>query len=493
MNAGIQLPRLSMSSTTSSGNPVTIGTNGKGTGFGAVLSALSKGNLPTNSESTGLSTEQTDLLQQLVQFLQVGNLSELDGVDGLGKEMMLEGMDVQNLADALLNANVMDETLLNKLSTEQTKLLEELEKLFPSSDSGVLAGFLGLSSTGKLNGNIIDEKLLNKLIDSLKESGHLKETHDEITGDLAFMSFGSMDLISIIKALAGMNEEQLLQVDLNTASNVLKFAKIQELLSAYKDLSSEEGVMAKEMKNLLQQVAEKFKQILDADAQNNSRGTAFSRLTGNDTTQNIALLKGVYERMAKDFNSANSSVGKNAVSEAANMKQLDINQSQPQFFQISKLEQFVLSVEKSGQPVNQEQFIKAFENILSKANFANGNGMQKLFIKLNPEHLGSLRIEIIQKDAILTAKIMATSAKAKELLESQLQGLKHAFNGQNLQVEKIEVSQTLNSFTQDRFLQRDSDGSEQQDRGKNQQETSQEQSEAEFTEDLEAALLNAKV
>ncbi|RFU61529.1 flagellar hook-length control protein FliK [Peribacillus glennii] len=447
MNAGMPLPKVAISSTTASGNLAAV-PNGNVAGFGSVLTALSTANLPTEGKTPVLQADQATLLQELVQFLQIGNLSELDGGHELGRDIMLEGMQIQT--------------------------------------HPIVAALL--------NGNLIDEKLLNKLVDSLKESGQSKDTDIEKIEEMPFLSMGAIDLLSIIKALAGMNEEQLAQIDLNSASNVLKFAKIHELLSAYQDMSSEKEAIGKEIKNLLQQVAAKVQQLLDGGTESKSGGTASTKLTGSDNGQNIALLKGVYQRMAKEVHQANSSAPNNKVNEASNVKQLELHQSQPQHFQISKLEQFVLTVEKSGQPVNQEQFIKAFENILSKSNFTNGNGMQKLLIKLNPEHLGSLRIELIQKDAVLTARIMATSTKAKELLESQLQGLKHAFNGQNLQVDKIEVSQTLNSFTQERFLQRDSDGSQQHERRKQQeQENGQEQSETGFTADLEDALLNAKV
>ena len=94
---------------------------------------------------------------------------------------------------------------------------------------------------------------------------------------------------------------------------------------------------------------------------------------------------------------------------------------------------------------------------MSKANFTGANGVNKLLIKLNPEHLGSLRIELIQKDGMMTAKILATSAQAKDMLEKQIHGLKQAFNGQNIQIEKIEVSQAYNAFNSEKFSQKDAD------------------------------------
>lgn len=113
-------------------------------------------------------------------------------------------------------------------------------------------------------------------------------------------------------------------------------------------------------------------------------------------------------------------------------------------------------------------------------------------IKLNPEHLGALRIEIIQKDSGLTARIMATTAKGKEMLDTQLQGLKLSFAGQGIQVDKIEISQTT-SF-QERFTPRDSDASQQQ-RNQPREQKSEENDEPlnEFNDNFEEALMNFEV
>ncbi len=71
-----------------------------------------------------------------------------------------------------------------------------------------------------------------------------------------------------------------------------------------------------------------------------------------------------------------------------------------------------------------DQLIQQFESILSKSQLLNTGGNQKLFIKLYPEHLGALRVELIQKESMLIAKIMTTTAIAKDILESQIQSLK---------------------------------------------------------------------
>ncbi|RFU68862.1 flagellar hook-length control protein FliK [Bacillus sp. V59.32b] len=533
MNAGLVIPLQTLTGTSSgspSGSPVDTGNI---TGFGAVLTALSaavKGD-QINGQQQELSNEETALLQELAQFLQISSLVDLEGGPELGRDMLLEETPLEShpILESLLQGG------MNK---------ESLEKLV-----------IALKETGQLNAGSIE-----KLVSSLKEAEQITEDSGTMEEDAnTLFSMGLADIFSIVKAIASLNGEQLQKIDLDSASNVLKFAKLQVLLAEYKDMTAKEAVMNSELKSLLETISGKVQKLLGSndhtlinsnsfakelagvndqnitvpklgsmngqeinalklgsangqetnafklgsaysqdantlkqDTANNHESNALKLGSSKDESTNI--LKNVYTRLSENLNQKNASDTKSIAKENLPLKQMEVSQSQPVHFQVSKLEQLVLTVERAGQPVNQEQFIKAFQNILSKANFTSGNGMQKLFIKLNPEHLGSLRIEIIQKDSGLVATIMATTAKAKDLIEGQIQGLKHAFNGQNLQIEKIEVLQTMNSFAQERFLQRESDGSQQHEKEQKQQNNNQQEDpEAEFTADLEAALLSMKV
>lgn len=484
MNAGLLFPSQMLSGPSASSPGGVPAERGNVTGFGAVLTALSAAvdgnrNIGQNQE---LSNEQIAVLQDLVELLQKTSLLDLEGGLELGRDLLLEETPLEShpVLEALLQGGISKESL--------AKLV------------------MGLKETNELNAGSMKE-----LVSSLEESVKA-EDREAIEEDVnTLFALGMADLFSIVQAIASLTGEQLQKTDLRSASDVLRFAKIQVLLTEFKDMTAKEAAVHSELKSLLETISGKIQKLLESDELKSSSKTSFakelaggngqnliaSKLNGQTTAvngQNTDVLKNVYTRLADDLNQKNSPDLQNFAKENLPLKQMDVSQAQPVHFQVSKLEQFALTMERASQPVNQEQFIKAFENILSKANFTSGNGMQKLFIKLNPEHLGSLRIEIIQKDSGLVANIMATTAKAKEHLEGQLQGLKHAFNGQNLQIEKIEVMQTMNSFTQERFLQRESDGSQQH--AKNQQQQSddqQENPEAEFTADLEAALLSMKV
>ncbi|MEH7234770.1 flagellar hook-length control protein FliK [Bacillus sp. JJ1562] len=164
--------------------------------------------------------------------------------------------------------------------------------------------------------------------------------------------------------------------------------------------------------------------------------------------------------------------------------------------QLSKVQQYSLFVEQNGKQLpNQQHFIKQFQNILARSSFLNSGGQQKLLINLYPEHLGSLRIELLQSEAGMIARILASSTQAKELVESQLTNLKQTFLAQNISVEKIEVSTQL-QYQTERSLQRGNEQQQGQQSGKQPEESDQQETtndDQSFTSVLLDELVNFKV
>ncbi|MBM7094176.1 flagellar hook-length control protein FliK [Bacillus sp. H-16] len=131
-------------------------------------------------------------------------------------------------------------------------------------------------------------------------------------------------------------------------------------------------------------------------------------------------------------------------------------------------------------------FIKQFENILASRAFKQtGQGVQQLSIKLYPEHLGRLDVTLTRSKSVMTATIMASTTAARDLIESQLQHLRQAFNSQQLPVDRIEVTQ------QQGFKEKQ----EQEDNGRDtgpREERDEEKQEADFKELLNDSI-NEKV
>ena len=411
--------------------------------FGDVLEGTlsNKGDVSELSTTkTDLTTEQKKVIEDLLAFLEVDSLLELE--------------DGSALLEALMPLNDEDESVIAELLASIANLNISVPEENETNHTDVLSGILSELST--------------------------QETQDGL--DIP------SEIYALLQQLDRLDVKEWSKLDVDATGNLLKVAKLQDLISSQKDLSQDAALIQKEIKNLLESISGKLEKWLGSQPNKSGNEAAFAVFLENGSNKSLDVVKQAYDRV---LSSEGETTGK-TVSNGLTLKASETNtQSSGLPFQMTKLEQFVLTASKNGQAVDSEQFVKSFENILSKANFSNANGVQKLLIRLNPENLGSLRIELIQKDGTMVAKILATTAQAKELLDRQVQGLKHAFMNQNIQVEKIEISQQMSTFNAERFAPRDQGQHEQR-----QQQTTQkiiEDEETDFTDRFEELLLNLKV
>ncbi|WP_144509254.1 flagellar hook-length control protein FliK [Bacillus sp. FJAT-22090] len=94
-------------------------------------------------------------------------------------------------------------------------------------------------------------------------------------------------------------------------------------------------------------------------------------------------------------------------------------------------------------PAQSEELMKELQKAMSRVQFGQAGGANRLVVKLYPEHLGTIRIELIQKDGMLTTKMLASTALGKELLDSHSHQLKQGLVSQNIQLDKLEITQAL--------------------------------------------------
>ncbi|MFY4773889.1 flagellar hook-length control protein FliK [Metabacillus sp. RGM 3146] len=139
---------------------------------------------------------------------------------------------------------------------------------------------------------------------------------------------------------------------------------------------------------------------------------------------------------------------------------------------LTKVEQFHLFVktQPSAGKVDEQEFLKQFQQLLSKSVVTNSNGTQRLMIRLYPERLGQIQVEISQHDGKLTAKITAMNSAVKDLIESNLHQLKQSFTSQQMQIDKIDVSQSFTGNQKQDFLKDGSGGSMPQGRQPNKEQ-----------------------
>lgn len=131
---------------------------------------------------------------------------------------------------------------------------------------------------------------------------------------------------------------------------------------------------------------------------------------------------------------------------------------------IPVLKQFELHVQPEIEGDSTKTFVQEIEKIILGGKFsASTNGMAKLNIRLTPEHLGTLNIELISKNGELSAKIMTSSLGAKEMMESHIHLLKNNLSTSHIQLDRVVV---VDQSPEQGFTQQGSNSGQQQDRGR---------------------------
>ncbi|WP_339215317.1 flagellar hook-length control protein FliK [Ornithinibacillus sp. FSL M8-0202] len=108
---------------------------------------------------------------------------------------------------------------------------------------------------------------------------------------------------------------------------------------------------------------------------------------------------------------------------------------------VPKLEQYVIFVNQnaSGQVVEQ-QLMEQFHQVLKTSKFLSmPNGMNQLSISLRPENLGEMMIRLTEMNGEMTVKIVVSTQAAKDMLESNINQLKHMFSPQQVVIERQDV------------------------------------------------------
>lgn len=403
-------------------------------GFGSVLQSAMGTEPPIPSDMAGITEGRISVIKELLVFLKLERLSDT------GKESAA-------VAPAV---NQLDKNHIFQLITNVA-----------GNDEDALADFLA----------------------SIEELDIEQEVDDFSLNSQSLLSANGMDLYTILNKVTALSEEEWQELPLSGVVNLLKLVKIQALLSENKDMTQDEAAIQKQMKRLLEGITGKLEKWLSNQSKSEIH-RSFNTLEKGQTKA-IETLKSAFSQLSgSDKVNKDGTMGSGVTLQSTDSGK---HQGPGMPFLMTKLEQFVLGAPKGEQTVSQEEFVKQFENILSKANFSGTNGVNKLLIRLNPEHLGSLRIELIQKDGMLSAKILATTAQVKDMLENQIHGLKQAFSGQNIQ---IEISQAFNAFNSEKFSQKDAEEHNEQQESK---EENNDETESEFMGSLADALLNLEV
>ncbi len=381
---------------------------------------------------------------------QSNSLNESGSADVTGILTVLQAMDLKSL---------------DFLSPEQISQLENMKELSIESLLDVL------------NISVEDfSKLLTSLQTELKQLNIPISVNVEESQDIEDV------MQSILLSLQQVPPQEWSKLGNEKLQQFVEVAKALELAGSQKDLHMNDARKLLDMKELLQSLSEKVDQLV--------------KQTKSSTHDWEQSLRKAFQNQQELTNTkdpkptSQDNTTKAEVTSTSQKQVIPIAGNGMTSFVIPKTEQFSLVLK--GQPQNgqYEQFVQQFSKILGKSQMTGLPNGTKLLIKLYPEQLGSLRVELLHQNGVLTAKILASTAGAKELLDSQLQSLKQAFASQNIQVEKIEVSQSL---TEPSRQERGNNNQQPNKQGTEQHQQQEQQSDDDTAQEFKDVLLNIEV
>ena len=202
------------------------------------------------------------------------------------------------------------------------------------------------------------------------------------------------------------------------ATKVVEFLKLAETLSVKTDTVYQQQYQLNQTKDLLQSFASQFQSVTQQE------------------TPKSATFQQVVQQLTQ---TTQQTTQQTTVKQEADTTQVNASQQQA-----TTVTTKTVTVTLPAQPSSQsEALAKEIQNLLNRSQLSNNQGTIRLVLKLFPENLGQIRIEVMQKDGLMQARLLATTAAGKELLDSNLNQLKSAFVAQNIQMERIDVAQSL--------------------------------------------------
>lgn len=306
------------------------------------------------------------------------------------------------LADlqALLNADSMEEVLdLLGISHDDGLLMLQL-----GEDGKAVALDEMLHLENILNALGIDEEQLQKIVQQLL--GEEKEASDV------------WELLTLVDAQAPVLQANIStalqgegQVTPKEASQLLQVLKLVQLVGQKTDLTASQEDLLTTVKSLLTSLQTQV-------------GTL--QVT-TKTTVTLPLLG--FQQVVQQVQ-----VTKQSDTNTNDMLTPQTVQTKPDTFHVTL---------PTAKPAQSEALLKEMQAIINRAQISNAQGITRLTIKLYPENLGTVRIELVQNDGVLTARLLASTAHGRELLDSQAHQLKQAFAQQNIQVDRLDIAQSL--------------------------------------------------
>ncbi|WP_440895311.1 flagellar hook-length control protein FliK [Amphibacillus sp. Q70] len=337
----------------------------------------------------------------------------------------------------------------DRIQSDHDKLIEWLENL-SDEDLELLFDWFEQKFDLEIEDN---EQLMSELKDL--EELDLKQEDEEI--QVLLNQFNSLDIqteqINHLNAMANRisshdQNEYLSLIDQTTPiENEATLTALDELINKFDSFSQED---AKQLLDLLKQMQETKQTLPDVvgkmiDQESNKANLEILAKVHDNFQKKFALAQKTSYQSDTTVTSKEVLKWVKAAIEQTSQQGEQSNSTFGQLFSQHRTDSSIeqLQIQLGGQVETTEQLsdqlLSKFEQAINQSTFLQGkNGSQQLLLKLAPESLGTIRVELTEMDGEMLVKLTASSELAKEALEANIKELRHMFSPQNIVIEKQE-------------------------------------------------------
>ena len=351
----------------------------------------------------------------------------------MGNNIAVQPIEQQQISthDNQKFGNVFGQMLLNQQIQQQVTILPNESQQNITQELSSLLNADSLKEVETLLGSkelTVNPKELKELLKKLL--GEKKETKDDFTESnvwdlLAGISEQASQLTdAIVQSLNGLGTATIVE-----AKEAVQLLKVVQLIGKKSDLTLNQESTLFDINQLVDELKEAISKKVPS-ASNQIPSSETKTLTLDQVMKPV-----VQHVIVKQVTSPTEPV--------METKEITTNvQGQASNIVQTKVETITVTL-PTEKPAQSEEFVKELQKVMNRVQFGQVGGANRLVIKLYPEQLGTIRIELIQKNGMLTTKMLASTALGKDMLDSHSNQLRQGFVNQNIQVDKLEITQAL--------------------------------------------------
>lgn len=338
----------------------------------------------------------------------------------------------------------------NKIQEEPTKEADKVEKSTDVEETEAT------EETTEAVEEELNEKAEELVEEIAKELGVSIEDVEKVLEELGISMAGLFDkenLTQVVVVLSGaedvtqivMDEELFAQVN-----NLL--GKMEKMLN---EVANDTNVTAEELMEYVSK--EEFKgefktensdvKVLEAEVVTEAEETDVADTAKFDADTTEAIDKTETENTVKVTQTKTSKSTNGHTQSDLSHENAETNQ---QFLtnvaSDNNLQNVALNVDNGMSPYLTFEAREIMQQILDYIKVSVKPDMTSLQMQLNPEELGTLQIEVTNKNGMLTAQFTTQDESVKAVIESQLIQLKENMNEQGLKVQAVEVTVASQQF-----------------------------------------------